>query len=71
MSDPIDERQWVQPLFMIYDVETDMLVPLTQERFDQLKAVERQYGMLISDIKRSHIGFVESIGGTPQPWTKK
>lgn len=63
-----DARQWVQPLFMVYDVGTDQLTPLTQERLDALVAVERQYGMLMSDIRKNHDSFVTSLGGAPKPW---
>lgn len=66
-----DARQWVKQLFMVYDVGTDERVPLTQERLDQLLAVERQYGMLMSDIRRSHDGFITKMGGTPKPWADK
>lgn len=57
-----DARQWVQPLFMVYDVGTDELVPLTQERLDALTATEQQYGMLIRDIRNGHEAFANKRG---------
>jgi len=65
-----DARQWVQPLFMIYDIGTDEMVPLTKERLDQLIDVERQYGMMICDIRKSHESFAIRRGFKPQPFAK-
>lgn len=64
----VDAKQWVQPLFMVYDVGTDEQVPLTQERLDQLTKTERQYGMLIMEIKRSHEAHLISMNITPKVW---
>lgn len=67
----VDAKPWQQPLFMVYDVGTDERVPLTQERLDVLLRVERQYGMMISDIRKSHEALVTQLGGTPQSWAGK
>ena len=64
----VDGRQWVQPLFMVYDIATEEKTPLTQERLDQLLALERHYGQLMNYIKGAHKGFVSIIGGKPQKW---
>lgn len=61
-------RQWIQPLFMVYDTGSDELVPLTQERLNSLIDCERTYGMMISEIKKSHFALVERHGNKPQPW---
>lgn len=64
-----DARQWVQPLFMVYDIATDEMVPLTQERLNSLIDCERTYGMMISEIRKSHCALVERHGHKPAPWT--
>jgi hypothetical protein len=67
MSNP---RQWVQPLFMVYDAGSDDRVPLTQERLDRLLLVERSYVEMVRVIKDSHAALVARFGGTPQPWAE-
>lgn len=58
----VDPKQWVQPLFMIYEAGTDQQVPLTQERLDQLIATEMQYGRLICHIRDSHAAHADRLG---------
>jgi hypothetical protein len=65
-----DARQLVQPLFMVYRTDTDEMVPLTQERLDQLIAAERQYGMMICDIRKSHEHFAARMGYTAKPFVQ-
>ena len=48
----VDSKQWVQPLFMVYDKHKDELAPLTQERLDELLAVERTFGGIMLDINK-------------------
>lgn len=63
-----DARQWVQPLFMVHDGATDEKIPLTQERLEQLLAIESGYVWLIDSIRSQHAGLIKSIGGMPKPW---
>lgn len=67
MSDP---RQWVQPLFMVYNHGTDQMAPLTQERLDSLLKIERMYGQIINSVRDSHADLVTSLGGVPKPWAE-
>lgn len=61
-------QPWTQPLFMVYDVNNDMRVPLTQERLDKMMVVEIAYGRLIMMIKDAHHDTVRSVGGMPKAW---
>lgn len=63
-----DSRQWVQPLFMVYSIGTDEMVPLTQERLDALLDVERQYGTFINDIRKGHESLAARRGFTYRPF---
>lgn len=67
---PVDPKQWVQPLFMIYDVTSDEKVPLTQERLDKLIATERQYGMMICSIRDNHQAHAIMLGYNPKPFAE-
>lgn len=64
----VDDKQWVQPLFMVYDIGTDQKVPLTQERLDQLLAAERQYGLMICGIRDSHEAHAIRMGFKAKPF---
>lgn len=43
-----------QPKFMVYDIATDNLVPLTQDRLNQLTRIERAYGEVMCEIRNIH-----------------
>lgn len=68
MSEKINAVPWQQPLFMIYDASTDERVPLTQERLDQLIAVNMQYGQLVCALRDMHNAHCRRFGFTPSPF---
>jgi hypothetical protein len=67
VPDPTNPK--VQP-FMIYSVMMDEMVPLTQERLDQLIAAECQYGQLICHIRDSHQLFMADRGYTAKSFAE-
>ena len=55
----------------VYDITSDEMVPLTQERLDRLLKIELAYGRMIQglkELKRLHTANVIGWGGSPSTW---
>lgn len=65
VPDPTNPK--VHP-FMVCSAMTDEMVPLTQERLNQLLAAERQYGQMICAIRDAHNAHTAALGYSPKPF---